>query len=514
MSKTRRKEIGMRKLKELLRLKALGMTQNQTEGALKVSGKTIRKYWSRADQIALIYSETFTEEDLEKKLILDFGEKPPADPVNVSDWARLADEVIQSKVGLNILWEEECSAGRFHLSYSQFCRQFARFHKRSASSFHKEYEPGKIGEVDFTDGISILDPKTGELTPTDLFLMVLGASRSTYAEFCLHQDLPTWLDLHTHAFEYFGGVPEATVPDNLKSGVTKACRYEPETNPTYTEYAAHYGFVILPARVRKAKDKPLVERTAQIFQKWFYQKYRYRTFTSLAELNGQLWADLPLFHQMIHRRFGESRQDRFERLEKKALKPLPERHFELSVWQKAKLHPDCHVTFDRCFYSAPYPHRGDYLDVRATSATVEIYRKGVRIAVHVRSRIRGEFKTQKEHLPPEHQAYLEITPQRLLDEAKTIGEATERMLHELLAKRGHPTLGIRSCQGVVRLKGRYGSQRLEAACRRALDYRAITFKAVNQILQRGLDQQTEISPDWDRGQRELGSHLRGKEYYH
>lgn len=504
----------MRKLKDLMRLKSLGMTQNQTERALKVSGKTIRKYWSRAEQIALAYSEALTEEELEKKMILDFGEKPPADPVNVCDWKSLADEVVKSRVGLNILWEEEIAAGRFHLTYSQFCRQFARFHKRSGLSFHKEYEPGKIGEIDFTDGLPLLDLKTGEVIKTDLFLMVLGASRFTYAEFCLSQDLPTWLSLHTHAFEYFGGVPKIACPDNLKSGISKPCRYEPEANPTYTEYAAHYGFVVIPARVRKPKDKPLVERAAQIFQKWFYQKHRHRRFTSLAELNEQLWADLDIFHNKIHRRFGESRRTRFDRLEKGSLKPLPSSRFELATWQKAKQHPDGHVAFENNFYSAPYPHRGEYHDIRATVATVEIYRKGIRIATHLRSHQRGEFMTKKEHLPPEHQAYLEVTPQRLLDEAKTVGEATEKMLKELLAKRGHPTLGIRSCQGVIRLKGRYGSRRLEAACLRALEYRAINFKSVNQILQRGLDQEKQQTLDWDPDKRRVNPNLRGKEYFH
>ncbi|MBF0493492.1 MAG: IS21 family transposase [Deltaproteobacteria bacterium] len=513
MSKHRKKEIGMRKLKDLLRLKSLGMSQNQTERALKVSGKTIRKYWGRAEEVSLVYSEALSEEELERKLILDFKEKPAREPVNVCDWQRIADEVVKSKVGLSILWEEECAAGRFRLSYSQFCRHFERVHRRSAFSFHKEYEPGKVAEVDFTDGIPILDLKTGELMDTQLFLMVLGASRFTYGEFCLSQDLPTWLNLHTHAFEYFGGVPELTTPDNLKSGITKPCRYEPQINPSYTEYAAHYGFAVLPARVRKPKDKPLVERAAQIFQKWFYQRHRHRRFTSLSELNGQLWADLEIFHEKPHRRFGESRRSRFDRLEKGSLKALPERGFELSCWKKAKQHPDSHIAFENSFYSASYLYRGEIHDIRATVSTVEIYRKGVRIAVHLRASHRGQFRTQKEHLPPGHQALLEITPQRLLDEAKSVGECTVRMLEEILAKRSHPALGLRSCQGVMRLGSRYGSKRLEAACRRALEYKALNFKAVNQILQKGLDQETQTPPDWDPQQR-LQSHLRGKDYYH
>jgi len=322
--------------------------------------------------------------------------------------------------------------------------------------------------------------------------------------------------LHTHAFEFFGGVVEATIPDNLKSGVTKACRYEPVINPTYTEYAAHYGFAVLPARVRKPKDKPLVERTALSFQRWFYQRHRHRRFTSLAELNEQLWQDLDLYHQKTHRRFGESRQARFLRLEKGCLKPLPEKRFELAIWQKAKLHPDCHVSFESHFYSAPFALRGEYLDVRATSAVVELYRKGIRVATHLRSHQRGYYSTKKEHLPPEHKAILEITPQRLLDEAKTIGESTKHMLHELLAKKGHPTLGIRSCQGVIRLKARYGNERLEAACKRALEYRSLSFQAVNKILERGLDQQDKQNelPDWDPDSRRLNPLLRGKDYYH
>lgn len=510
-----KKETSMRKLKELLRYKGLGITQNQTERALKVSGKTIRKYWSRAETKGIVYSESLSEEELERRLIVEYGEPIPSHRLDQCDWERIAGEVSKSKVGLNILWEEEAAAGRFHLSYSQFCRRFERHHRRQALSFHKEYEPGKIGEVDFCDGIDLVDLKTGAVTSTQLFLMKLGASRYVYAEFCLSQDLPTWIDLHIHAFEYFGGVPEALVPDNLKSGVSKACRYEPDLNPVYTELACHYGFVVLPARVAKPKDKPLVERAALDFQKWFYQRWRHRKFFSLAELNQQLWEDLEIYNGgKIHRRFGETRQTRFERLEKGVLKPLPEKRFEMALWKKAKTHPDCHIAFEKSFYSVPFALRGEYLDVRATFSTVEIYHKGKRVAAHLKSQQRGRYQTNREHLPPEHKAILEITPQRLLEEAVSIGPSCEAFVTELFAKYGHPILGLRSALGIVRLVKNYPPQRVEAACQRALQYKALTFKAVRQILQRGLDRQVEQTLDWNLEQRRLNPNLRGKEYFH
>jgi transposase len=193
----------MRKLKELLRYKGLKVSQKKTSRALNVSWKTVKKYWSRAEEKGVVYSEGLMEEELEKKLIADYGEAPSR-RLDHCDWQRVADEVVRSKAGLNIVWEEETAAGRFSLSYAQFCRRFAKHHRRSALSFHKEYEPGKIAEVDFCDGIDILDIKPGAVISTYLFLMTLGASRLTYAEFCLRQDLPTWLDLHIHAFGYFG----------------------------------------------------------------------------------------------------------------------------------------------------------------------------------------------------------------------------------------------------------------------------------------------------------------------
>lgn len=511
----KKRGIGMRKLKELLRYKGLGMSQKKTSRALGVSWKTVKKYWTRVEAKGIVYSESLLEEELERRLIVEYGEQTLPHRLDQCEWQRIADEVCRSKVGLNIIWEEETAAGRFHLGYSQFCRRFARHHRRSALSFHKEYEPGKIGEVDFCNGLDILDLRTGSVTSTQLFLMTLGASRYTYAEFCLKQDLPTWLDLHAHAFEYFGGVPEAIVPDNLKSGVTKACRYEPDLNPTYTEFACHYGFVVLPARVGKPKDKPLVERAVLDFQKWFYQRWRHRKFFSLAELNGQLWEDLEIYNgEKVHRRFGETRQVRFERLEKGVLKPLPEKRFEMALWKKAKVHPDCHIAFEKSFYSVPFSLRGDHLDVRATSSTVEIYHKGKRVAAHLRALQIGRYQTHKEHLPPEHKAILEITPQRLLEEAVSIGPSCEALVSELFAKYGHPTLGLRAAQGIVRLQKNYPPQRVEAACQRALTYRAITFKAVNQILQRGLDRQVEQTLDWDLGQRRLNPNLRGKAYFH
>lgn len=511
----RKREIGMRKLKELLRYKGLGISQKKVSRALGVSWKTVKKYWARAEAKGVIYSESLTEEELERGLIVEYGEPIPSHQLDQCEWQRIADEVCRSKVGLNILWEEETAAGRFHLGYSQFCRRFARHHRRCALSFHKEYEPGKIGEVDFCDGVELVDLKTGAVLSTQLFLMILGASRYTYAEFCLSQDLPTWLDLHTHAFEYFGGVPEAIVPDNLKSGVTKACRYEPDLNPTYTELACHYGFIVLPARVGKPKDKPLVERAALDFQKWFYQRWRHRKFYSLAELNQQLWEDLVIYNgEKIHRRFQETRGARFERLEKGVLQSLPSKRFELAVWKKAKAHPDCHIAFERSFYSVPFALRGEYLDVRATSSTVEIYHKGKRVAAHLRSLLKGRYQTNKEHLPPEHKAILEITPQRLLEEAVLIGLSCEAFVTELFAKYGHPTLGLRAAQGIVRLTKNYPPQRVEAACQRALQYKAITFKAVRQILQRGLDQSVGQTLDWNLEQRRLNPNLRGKEYFH
>ena len=359
----------------------------------------------------------------------------------------------------------------------------------------------------------IQDSQTGEVRQAQIFVAVLGASSYPYIEATWSQSLPDWIGSHVRAFEFFGGVPEVLVPDNLRSGVTTAHRYEPELNPTYQDLATHYGGAVIPARSRKPRDKAKVENAVLLTERWIVAHLRRQTFFTLAALNAAIGQALATLNLRPVQKLPGSRPSRFLTLDQPALRPLPPTPYEYAEWKKARVHIDYHVEVDPHYYSVPYALVRQLVDVRLTAHCVECFYKGQRVRSHRRSSLKGQHTTVTAHMPTAHQAYAEWTPERLVRWAESSGPATAQLVATILATRVHPLQGFRSCLGIMRLGKTYGEERLEAACARALMLQAHSYKSVASILRHGLDQQP-LTPDRVSPPSILHPNLRGPHYYH
>jgi len=344
---------------------------------------------------------------------------------------------------------------------------------------------------------------------------VLGASGLTYAKAASSRESRHWIRCHIEMYEYFGGVPAATVPDNEKTGVTHPCRYEPDLNPTYAEMADHYGTAVIPARALKPRDKAKVEGGVLIAQRWILAALRNHVFFNVSQANEAIAEKLEELNDRKYQRLDESRRELFDQLDRPALKPLPKRRYEYGEWSKPKVNIDYHVEVDKHFYSVPYQLVGEYVEARRSAMTVEIFYKGKRVASHARSYRKGQPETKPEHMPPSHRKHLEWTPSRIVSWAGKTGPSTAKVAEDIMASRRHPEQGYRSCLGVMRLGKKYGEERLEAACERSLVIGSPSYKTIKSILENGLDQQP-LLPGTEEKKTTVPDHdnIRGPEYYH
>ena len=333
----------------------------------------------------------------------------------------------------------------------------------------QEHRAGEKLFVDYAGRtVAVVDRHTGELRQAQVFVAVLGASNYTFAEATWTQALPHWIASHVRAFEFLGGCSELVIPDNLGSAVSRAHRYEPDTNPTYHDLARHYGVAVLPARVRKHRDKAKAEVGVQIVQRWILAALRHRTFFSLSELNAAIAKLLERLNERAFRKLPGSRRSLFEQLDRPALRPLPTERYVFAQWKKVRVNIDYHVEFERHYYSVPHALVGRQLDARITANTVECLYRGQRVASHVRSEFKGRHTTADEHMPEKHRRMGRWTPERFTRWAEKIGPSTGALITTVLGSRRHPQQAFRSCLGILRLAKSYGDARLEAAARRAL----------------------------------------------
>ncbi len=376
----------------------------------------------------------------------------------------------------------------------------------------------RAGEKSFVDYAGkppgLTDATTGEWRPVELFVMVLGASSYTYAEATRTQQLPDWIASHTRAFAFFGGVPIAVVPDQLKSGVTTACRYEPGVHRLYAELATHYDTTILPARPAKPRDKAKVEVAVQVAERWIVARLRHEVFFTLPALNDRIAALLTELNAKPMRHYGgASRRDLFERLDRPALRPLPPTRFEYAEWKRARVNLDYHIAAAHHAYSVPHTLVHEDVEVRLTATAIEIFHRGQRVAAHAR-RYGPGFTTVAAHMPKAHQQHREWSPSRFIRWATTIGPQTAALVAAILADRPHPEQGYRSCLGILRLSKRYDPARLEAACTRALAAGARSYRHVAAILQRGLDRTPPLPAAESPPTPVTHENVRGPDYYH
>jgi transposase len=482
--------LSMRKTKEILRLHwGLGLGKRQISRACNVSPSTVVDYIRRAEKAGLSWPLPDDIDDTTIEALLFPPEPlihtphrcmPPMEDIN--------RELRKKGVTLQLLWMEYKEKHPEGYQHSQFCELYRRWAKTLDLSLRQEYRAGEKMFIDFAGkGIPIVEPATGEITEAEVFVAVLGASNYTYAEAVASQDLPSWISAHVRAFEYFGGVTEILIPDNLRSGVTKACRYEPDLNPTYREMAEFYGTVVIPARARKPRDKAKVESGVLLVTRWITAALRNHTFFSLAEVNERIRELLERLNTRRFKKLNTSRKELFETIEKSSLKPLPFTRYEYAEWKKATVNIDYHIEVDGHFYSVPYQLVGKHVEVRLTSTTLEVLYHSKRIVTHQRSYQKGKFTALNEHRPKSHQRYLEWTPSRIISWAEKTGPCTARLVETIMSAKQHPEQGFRSCMGILSLGKKYSAERLEAASKRALAIKACSYKSVKSILQNNLD---------------------------
>lgn len=508
--------ISMRKIREVLRLHAeCKLAGRAISRSLNVAPGTVYDYLNRAKLANLPWPlpESLDDDGLERLLFPPQGELP-AERVT-PDWSYVHQELRRPGVTLVLLWEEyKARHGDGGYQYSRFCDLYGAWARRVDVTMRQSHQAGEKLFVDYAgDTLPVTDPDTGEVRQAQLFVAVLGASNYTYAEATWSQGSLDWVGSHVRAFTFFGGVPAILVPDNLKSGVSRACRYEPDLNPAYHELARHYGTAVIPARVRKPRDKAKAEAGVQLVQRWIVAVLRDRVFFSLAELNAVIAELLVRLNAKPFKRLDGSRQSVFEAVDRPALRPLPPRRYEPAEWCKARVGTDYHVELARHHYSVPYQLARKEVELRYTATVMEVLFRGKRVASHARSREAGGHTTLHLHMPPSHLKFLEWTPERLAAWAAKRGEQTSRMAEAIMAGGDHPQQGLRSCVGLVRLDKLYGSERLEAACRRALCFGTVGYRGVERILAAGTDAQPLPTPQQAVAPPPAHGNVRGASYY-
>ena len=509
----------MRKIREVLRLTlGEGLSRRQVSAAASLPLATVSNYVTRARAAGLSWPlpEDLDDAVLEARLFSSTA-IPAATSRPLPDWAEV-DRDLRSKKNvtlalLHLEYKEQHPDG---YQYTQFCRHYHAWRGRLDLVMRQEHPAGERCFVDWAgQTVPIIDPASGEIgMEAQIFVAVLGASNHTYAEAFPSQELAHWISGHVHAFEAWGGCTRICVPDNPRTGVTRAHRYEPILNATYAEMAAHYGVAVIPARPRRPRDKAKCEVGVQVVQRWILARLRRRRFFSIAELNAAIrellrWLNARPFKKLE----GSSRQSLFEELDRPALRPLPTTRYQFAIWKRATVNIDYHIEVDHHYYSVPYQLAREVVDVRLSATTVEIFRRGHRVASHLRSSVRGGHTTTPEHMPESHRRHLEWTPTRIVRWAEGTGPQTASLVIAVMASRPHPEQGYRSCLGIMRLGKRYGDERLEAACARALAVSALSYRSVESILRTGLDR--AALPETTTALIATRSHenVRGPDYY-
>jgi transposase len=505
----------MRQVKEVLRLKwESGFSDRKIARSLGISRPTVADYLHRAKAAGLSWPlpDSLDEGTLERQL---FPLRPAGETATylVPDWSKVHQELKRKDVTLFLLWEEYKAATPEGFQYSWFCQSYRQWMGKLDLVMRQSHRAGEKLFVDYAgQTIAIVNGQSGEIHEAQVFIAVLGASNYTYAEATWTQSLPDWIGSHVRTFDALGGVPEVVVPDNLKAAVHRPHRYEPEINRTYAALAQHYGVAIMPARALRPRDKAKVEVGVQVVERWILARLRNHTFFSLQEANAAIHDLLPELNRRSLKKLPGSRQSLFESLDRPALGPLPAHPYEYAEWKRVRVNIDYHVDVDGHYYSVPYSLVKQQLEVRLSARVVEIFHKGKRVASHPRSFLKGRHSTVTAHMPKAHRHYVEWTPQRLIHWAASTGVATAGVVETILASRPHPQQGFRSCLGIMRLGKSYGSQRLEAACRRALKIEACSYKSIESILKNGLDRRPlPEKPQATSTPRH--ANIRGPEYY-
>jgi transposase len=517
--------LAMRNIREILRLYLLAGVKSSREiaRAAKCGKTTVNEYLvllrksgiSSWDEV-----KELDEAELERRLgiVAPSTASPPKQERPLPEWLTVHEELRNRSVTLALLWAEYREENSDGYKYSQFAELYRRFKGKLAVVMRQTHKPGEKGFVDFCDGIALTDVVTGEKIRTQLFVGAMGASSYTFARATLSQDLESWVDVNRKFFEFLGGVPAILVPDNLKSGVKRPDRYESEVNPTYQEMAEHYGTCVIPARVRKPRDKAKAENAVLQAQRWILAVLRHQTFYTLADMNAAIDDKLKKLNTKTMRGYGKSRAELFAMLDRPALKLLPLTPYEYAEWKKVRLGIDYHLRYDDHFYSAPYQLIEKDLWCRATMRVVEIFFNGKRVASHPRSSNKWGKTTLDAHMPSHHRAYAEWTPGRILNWMKTVGASAEQVAARMLEEKPHPELAYRSALGIISLSKKYGIERTEKACWKALRINSPSYMTLKTMLKNNMEEVDSGPPPATTEPEQLlllaQENIRGESYYH
>lgn len=505
----------MRRIREVLRLHLeAGLSYAECARALKLPKSTVGKivHLARAAEVDCADAQRLTDEELEARLY-----RPPVPRASTQlepDYAHIHQELKRPGVTLQLLWEEYARGNELAYKYTSFCIKYRQWKAHLARSMRQTHVAGERLFVDYAgQTVPIVDASTGEIRQrAQIFVAVLGASNYTFACATARQTLEDWTGALVQALEFIGGAPRLIVPDQTRALIARPDRYEPESNRSVEEFAAHYATVVLPARPAHPRDKPKVEVGVQIVERWILARLRNRRFFSLAELNAAIAGLLTGLNERPFKKLPGCRRSAFDELDRPALRPLPATRFELGHWKRARVNIDYHVEFDGHFYSVPHRLVRTEVQLRVTATTVEAFAGNQRVACHALSRRRGHHTTVDEHMPASHRAHRQWTPQRLIAWGERIGAATARVVRWQMEHRPHPEQGYRACLGLQRLSREFGAQRLEAACARALSIGAPTYRSVASILKNALDRhQLGTVADVPLPRHD---NVRGPDYYH
>ena len=507
--------LSMRKIREVLRLRlGQGLPQRAVAQSLRLSQGAVHGYVARARRAGLAWPlpEGLDDARLET-LLYPLPSAASAEQRPVPDWAVVHRELRRPNMTLALLWEEYRAGpgAQDGFGYSWFCDLYREWAGRLKPTLRQVHPAGERVFVDFAGStMEVIDGTTGEIRRAEIFVAVLGASSYIFAEAAWTQSLPDWIGLHVSMLTAFGGVPRQIVSDNLRAGITRACFYEPTVNRTYADMASHYGTAVIPARPYKPRDKAKVEVGVQIVQRWILARLRNQRFFSLADLNQAIRSLTDQLNDRTMRGWGTTRRTLYEQLDRPALRPLPATPYEYADWKRCRVNLDYHVEIEKHFYSVPFRLLREQVDARITAKTVEIFHRGKLVAVHARSQRPYRPTTVPDHMPSSHRRYRDWTHERILREATAIGADTVALTEIILRSRPHPEQGFRSCIGILGLAKRYGAERLDAACARALTLGTRSYSSVAAIL-KNAQERKQTSPEHPSLFHE---NIRGPGYYH
>jgi transposase len=516
----------MRKIREVLRLKLeRGFTHRQIAASCQIGAGTVSEYVHRAHASGLTWDDvqSLSDADLESRLFhqVQYVPKVARAPIDC-EWAH--QELRRTGVTLQLLWTEYVEAARARAAgpepyqYTQFCEHYHRWRSRLDLVMRQTHRAGEKAFIDYSGKRAhVIDGQTGEVTDVELFVMVLGASNYTFAEATRSQKSADFIASIVRALEFFGGVPEVLVPDQLRSAVTGPDRYDPDINGTLLDLAKHYDTAIIPARPRKPRDKAKVETGVLVVQRWIVARLRHRQFFSLDELNNAIAELVIELNQRPFKKLSGSRHTAFQSIDRPALRALPARRFEASDRAWARVNIDYHVTFEERLYSTPHSLVGERVEIRATTSIVEILYGGERVASHRRNYgPKGSAVTSEAHRPASHREYGKWPPERLVGWAAKLGPNVRRVAEMTLAQYPRPEMGYRAVLGLVRSGERHGAGRFDAACARALEVCGASVprrRYIEALLRSSLDRVAAV--EHTEKLRPLGLHenVRGGAYY-